>query len=442
LTEQFPPTNAATTSRRDFLKNSAVTLAALGAAGNVHAAGSDVLRVGLIGCGSPRGGRGRGAAENCVHGGQGVKLVAMADLFKDHLEFTRNYLSKRFGKDKVDVADDRCFVGWDAYQKVLDCKDIEVVILATPPGFRPLHLEAAVNAGKHVFAEKPVAVDAPGVRKVMAACEKARSRGLSVVSGLCWRYDSGMREVFKRVHDGAIGDILTLQCTYNTGPLWHVPRKDGWSDVEWQARNWLYFTWLSGDFNVEQHIHSLDKMAWVMQDAYPVKAVGLGGRQVRTNPEFGHIFDHHSVVYEFRNGVKLFSNCRQQEHVAMDISDHIWGTKGVCHIETSRPTRGGFSIKPSQGKSWAYRSEDGGDMYQNEHTEMIAGIRAGKPIYNGDYMAKSTLMAIMGRMATYTGQEIRWEQALNSEEDLSPPRYEFGSLPVPPVARPGVTKFV
>jgi hypothetical protein len=186
-------------------------------------------------------------------------------------------------------------------------------------------------------------------------------------------------------------------------------------------------------------------MAWAMKDEYPVKAVGLGGRQVRTQPEFGHIFDHHSVVYEFKNGVKLFSNCRQQAHVAMEVSDHIWGTKGVCHLNTSRPTRGGFSITPHQGSSWAYKlmddaTDDG--MYQNEHNELIAGIRAGKPLNNGAYMAKSTLMAIMGRMATYTGQEIRWEQALNSREDLSPPRYEFGSLALPPVARPGETKFV
>jgi predicted dehydrogenase len=437
LTQQHP-------SRRGFLTTSAATLAALSTAAHVHAAGSDVLRVGLIGCGSKRGGRGRGAADNCVNAGAGVRLVAMADLFKDNLDYTHDYLAKTLGKEKVDVRDDYKFVGWDAYQRLLDLKDIDVVILASPPGFRPHHLKAAVAAGKHIFCEKPVAVDAPGVRTCRHAVQEAKGKNLAIVSGLCWRYDTGMRETFKRVHAGEIGDITALQCTYNTGELWHVDRESGWSDVEWQVRNWLYFTWLSGDFNVEQHIHSLDKMAWVMKDEYPVKAVGLGGRQVRTQPEFGHIFDHHSVVYEYKNGAKLFSNCRQQPgHIVHDVSDTIWGTKGICRINTSRPTKGGFSVKPYGGKAWAYRAEDDkSDMYQIEHNELIASIRSGKPINNGEYMTKSTLMAIMGRMATYTGQEITWEKALNSQEKLGPDKLEFGAYPVPPVAKPGETKFV
>ncbi|HMF11786.1 MAG TPA: Gfo/Idh/MocA family oxidoreductase, partial [Gemmataceae bacterium] len=409
MTEQTP-------SRRGFLKTGAATLAVLGSAAHVHAAGNDTIRVGLIGCGSPRGGRGRGAAENCVNAGPGVKLVAMADLFKDHLDYTLDYLSKKHGKDKVDVPEGRRFVGWDAYQRLVEDRDVDLVILASPPAFRPAHLEAAVKAGKHVFAEKPVAVDGPGIRQVLKTVEEAKGKNLSIVSGLCWRYDTGMRETFKRVHEGAIGDILTLQSSYITGDLWHVPREEGWSDVEWHCRNWLYFTWLSGDFNVEQHVHSLDKMAWVMKDEYPVKAVGLGGRQVRTQPEFGHVFDHHSVVYEYKNGVKCFSACRQQPgKIKHDVSDHIWGTKGVCHIETSRHEKGGFKIKPHDGKSWAYYPASGvtdPGMYQNEHNELIASIRSGKPINNGDYMTKSSLMAIMGRMATYTGQEISWEMAL------------------------------
>jgi predicted dehydrogenase len=249
-----------------------------------------------------------------------------------------------------------------------------------------------------------------------------------------------MRETFKRVHDGAIGDILTLQCTYNTHGLWHIDRQKDWSDTEWQVRNWLYFTWLSGDFNVEQHIHSLDKMAWVMKDEYPVKAVGLGGRQVRTGEEFGHIFDHHSVVYEFRNGIKLFSNCRQQDDCDIDVSDHIYGTRGVCHVETSRRV-GMCTIKPHGGGD-AWKIDNADDMYQHEHNELIASIRAGKPINNGDYMTKSTLMAIMGRLATYTGKVITWEKLLKSQEDLGPKKYEFGPLPTPAVARPGVTQFV
>jgi predicted dehydrogenase len=436
-----PSSHAGKTSRRAFLKTSAA--AAAGAAAYlstvpaVHAAGSDTIRVGLIGCGSRRGGRGRGAAFNCVHAGPNVRLVAMADLFPDHLEYTKNELKKVIG-DRFAVTDDACFTGWNAYEQLLGLKDVDVVILATPPGFRPLHLRAAVAAGKHVFCEKPVAVDAPGCRVVREAVHEAKQKGLSLVSGLCWRYDQAMRQTMQQVHDGALGDILTLQCTYNTHGLWHVDRQPAWSDTEWQLRNWLYFTWLSGDHNVEQHIHSLDKMAWALKDEYPVKAVGLGGRQVRTDPKFGHIFDHHSVVYEFKDGVRLFSNCRQQDGTAADVSDNLVGTKAVCHIDTSRPQG---TIRPHGGGS-AWRSTKGENMCQQEHNELIASIRSGKPIDNGEYMTNSTMMAIMGRMATYTGQVITWEMAWNSKEDLAPAKYEFGPMEVPPVARPGVTKFV
>jgi predicted dehydrogenase len=449
MTEVTTPVPASEESRREFLKTTATTVAGaaavtlLSTVPNVHAAGSDRIGVGLIGCGSPRGGRGRGAAENCVKAGPNVKLVAMGDLFPDNLEFSRNNL-KELGPDKVEVPEKNCFVGFDAYQHVIHCKDVNLVILATPPAFRPIHLKEAVAAGKHVFCEKPVGVDAPGVRSVLKTCAEAKKKNLSIVSGLCWRYDHGMRETFKRVRDGAIGDITNLQCTYNTGGLWMVPRESKWSDMEWQLRNWLYFTWLSGDHNVEQHIHSLDKMAWVLGDQYPQKAVGLGGRQVRTGPEYGNIFDHHSVVYQYPHGVKLFSNCRQQNNCAQDVSDQITGTKGICHIDAQRAR---FSIVPfGKGqKKWAYRRARGSSdrgMYQNEHDELIASIRSGKPINNGEYMSKSTLLAIMGRMATYTGQEITWEMALNSKEALMPAKMEMGSLPVPPVAKPGVTKFV
>jgi predicted dehydrogenase len=435
-------------NRREFLKTSTATVmgaafaAEMELAGNVHAAGSDVIRVGLIGCGRPGGGRGRGAAENCIHAGPNVKLYAMADLFKDHLDDTRNYFLGKFAPDKVDVAEERCFVGWDAYKNLLALKEVDVVILATPPGFRPIHLKAAVEAGKHVFAEKPVAVDAPGVRSVLQTCEEAKKKNLSIVSGLCWRYDSTMRETMQKIHDGGVGEIVALQCTYNAHGLWMVPRKSDWTDMEWQVRNWLYFTWLSGDHNVEQHIHSLDKMAWAMRDEYPVKASGIGGRQVRTDPAYGHIFDHHFVAYEYANGVKLFSCCRQQNGCAADVSDNIMGSKGICHVDTNGPRA---TIKPlgSAGTIWKSSSRSGGtgDMYLNEHVALIESIRAGKPINNGDYMTKSTLMAIMGRMATYTGQVITWNQALNSKEDLSPPKYEFTPLPVAEIAKPGVTKF-
>jgi predicted dehydrogenase len=395
-----------------------------------------MIRVGLIGCGSPRGGRGRGAAMNCLAAGPNVKLVAMGDLFQGHLDYTLKYLAKN-AADKIDVPAERSFVGFDAYQKVID-SGVDLVLLAAPPAFRPVHIEAAVRAGKHIFAEKPVAVDGPGVRRVLQACEEAKKKNLAVVSGLCWRYEDGMRQTVERLHGGAIGDVVALQCTYNTGGLWMIPRQPEWSDMEWQCRNWLYFTWLSGDHNVEQHIHSLDKMAWVMKNEYPVKAWGLGGRQVRTGSEYGNIFDHHSVVYEYAGGTKLFSNCRQQSGCAAEVADYVWGNKGTCHIDALRSV---FTIRGAYQWKWDGKDTPS-DMYQSEHDHLIASIRNGKPIYDGDWMTKSTLMAIMGRMATYTGQVISWDKALNSKDDLSPPRYEFGPLPVRPVATPGVTKFV
>ncbi|HWG47782.1 MAG TPA: Gfo/Idh/MocA family oxidoreductase [Gemmataceae bacterium] len=428
-------------SRRDFLAGA--TVAAAGAAltslaPNVHAAGSDILRIGLIGCGN----RGTGAAEQALTADKNTKLVAMGDMFSDRLQGSLNQLksSKRVG-DRVQVKPECCFTGFDAYKQVIPL--VDVVLLTTPPHFRPLHFKAAVAAGKHIFAEKPVAVDAPGVRAVLAAAEEAKKKNLSVVAGLCWRYHHGMRDTMKRVHDGTIGDITSLQCTYYTTTPWKRDRQPGWSDMEWQVRNWLFFTWLSGDFNVEQHVHSLDKMAWAMRDEYPISAVGCGGRQVRTEPVYGNIFDHHTVVYEYPKGVKLFAACRQQPGCPSDVSDHIMGTKGTCHIETG-PFEGKIVSVPGAEKLWSSRSikHKNDNMYQNEHDELFASIRAGKPINNGEWMAKSSLMAIMGRMATYTGQVIAWDKALNSKEDLTPPAYELGSLPVGPVARPGITKFV
>jgi predicted dehydrogenase len=314
---------------------------------------------------------------------------------------------------------------------------VDVVLLCTPPHFRPLHLKAAVEAGKHVFAEKPVAVDAPGVRSVLATCAEAKTKGLSLVSGLCLRYDNGFRETVKRLQGGAAGEVLTLQANDYRGSNWAKPRQPGWTDMQYQMRNWYNFTWLSGDFNVEQHVHFLDVCAWVMKDEYPVRAVGLGGRQVRTAPEDGHIYDHFSVVYEYAGGTKLFSNCRQQKGCKNDISAHAVGTRGRAELSERRR---GLWVKAAD--DWSY---DGpaNEMYQTEHDELFASIRSGKPINNGDYMARSTLLAILGRMAAYTGQVITWEQALNSREDLSPPRYDWDvTLPVPPVAMPGQTRFL
>jgi predicted dehydrogenase len=358
----------------------------------------------------------------------------MGDTFRDRLD--ASLASLRQAGDlapKIDVPGARQFVGWNAYREVIG-SGVDVVLLCTSPHFRPLHLRAAIGANKHVFAEKPVAVDGPGVRSILATCEEARRRRLSVVSGLCWRYDNGMRETFRRIHDGGVGDIVALQCVYNTNTPWVRQRREGWTDMEWQMRNWPFFTWLSGDFNTEQHVHSLDKMAWAMREQYPVRAVGTGGRQVRTAPQFGHIYDHFAVVYEYSSGVKCFSYCRQQEGCATEVKDYIMGTNGRCdvmdHIITGR-------------NPWRYpaaRARRDPSMYQVEHDELFRSIRNGQPINNGEYMAKSTLMAIQGRMAAYTGQIVTWEQALNSTEDLSPQRYEWGPLPVAPVAMPGTTR--
>lgn len=390
--------------------------------------------MGLIGCG----GRGTGAAEQACNAGEEVRLTALADLFPDRLREKKAYLKDALG-EKFQVKDEHCFTGFDGYKHLID-SGVDVVLLATPPHFRPAQLAYAVEKGKHAFVEKPVAVDAPGVRSVLATCEKAREKKLSIVSGLCWRYDDGMKETMARVHEGLVGDIIALQCTYNVGGLWHRSLKEkeqkGWGDMEWQIRNWLYFTWLSGDHNVEQHIHSLDKMAWAMKDEYPVRCYGVGGRQARIAPDFGHIYDHHAVVYEFANGVRCFSMCRQQPGTAPDVSDHIFGSLGTCSTMEYR-------IKGKNNWEFPRTRRRRGDMYQNEQDALFGSIRAGNPINNGDYMCKSTLMAIMGRMATYTGQIITWDMAMNSKEDLTPPTYDLkAKMDIPPVAIPGVTKFL
>jgi predicted dehydrogenase len=420
-------------TRRAFLKTSATLAAALPLASGLYAAGDDVLRVGLIGCG----GRGTGAAGQALHADKNVKLVALGDAFEDRLQTCLKTLQddeKLAGK--VAVKPEQCFVGFDAYKQVIAASD--VVLLCTPPHFRPMHIKAAIDAGKHVFAEKPCAVDAPGVRSVLDTCEAAKKKGLSVVSGLCLRSYYCFRETVKRLHDGAVGEIHTLQANDYRGGRWTKPRKDDWSDMYYQMRNWYNFTWLSGDFNVEQHVHFLDVCAWIMKDQYPRTAIGMGGRQVFTGPEYGNIYDHFSVVYEYANGTKLFSNTRQHPRCKGDMSAHAVGSKGRADLVEGK---GGQSIRGGTDGDWAYAGVLN-DLYQTEHDEMFAGIRAGKPVNNGDYMAKSTLLAIMGRMAAYTGQLITWDMALNSKEDLSPPAYDWSvKLPDPPVAIPGQTKF-
>lgn len=425
---------SATTSRRRFMGSTlaaaASTSMSLSAVASApHVTGDDVLRVGLIGCG----GRGSGAAKQALMADEHVKLVAMGDAFEDRIVSSLKSLSEIADiREKIDVPQERQFVGFDAYEKVL-ASDVDVVLLTTPPHFRPMHLKAAIEAGKHVFAEKPVAVDAPGVRSVLATCAEAKRRNLSVVSGLCLRYDDGFRETLAQLHDGAIGDIHTVMANDYRGSIWVKPRKEEWSDMLWQMKNWYYFTWLSGDFNVEQHVHYLDVSAWIL-GGYPVRAVGMGGRQVRTDPVYGNIYDHHSVTYEYENGARIFSNCRQQSGCRNDSSSFVQGSKGRAIVSERR-------LQIDSDKSWKFDRKIK-DMYQVEHDELFAGIRAGRPINNGEYMAHSTLLAIMGRMATYTGQEITWDQAMNSQQDLSPEKYDWNVSPKVEIAIPGVTRLV
>ncbi|MDB5310844.1 MAG: hypothetical protein JWO38_5046 [Gemmataceae bacterium] len=421
-----------TSSRREFLAASAAAAGTFVASPALHAAGNDTLKVGLIGCGD----RGTGAAVQALTADKNVKLVAMADAFEDRLQSSLDTLRKKAEvAAKVDVKPDGCFVGFDAYKEVIARCD--VVLLTTPPHFRPLHLKAAVEAGRHVFAEKPVAVDGPGVRSVLATCELAKKKGLSVVSGLCLRYDYGFRETVRRIHAGEIGEVVALFANDYRGGRWTKPRRPGQTDMNYQMRNWYNFTWLSGDFNVEQHVHFLDVCAWVMKEEYPVRAMGLGGRTVLNSPDYGNIYDHFSVVYEYKTGARLVSSCRQNPGCKNDLSAHVLGSKGRALLSERTD---GLSIRSAA--DWFYTGPTN-QMYQTEHDELFASIRNGKPINNGDYMAKSSLLAIMGRMAAYTGQQVSWEMALNSKEDLTPPKYDWGAqLPDPPVAVPGLTKFV
>jgi len=419
------------TTRRTFLKTTAAVAATSLIARNAHAQGGDELKVGLIGCG----GRGTGAAAQALRADRNVKLWSMADAFDDKLQHSLTVLqADRDIANKLDLPQARRHVGFDGYRQVIASCD--VVLLCTPPHFRPIHLRAAVQANKHVFAEKPVAVDAPGVRSVLETCADARRRNLSIVSGLCLRHDNGFKDTVQRIHDYALGDIVALQANDLRGPIWRRERDPKWSEMTWQMRNWYYYTWLSGDFNVEQHVHFLDVCAWIMRDSYPVRCVGTGGRQARTGAEYGHIYDHFSVVYEYANGVKLFSQCRQQLGCAGDMSGHVLGTRGAAVLAERRR---GLVLRTREGE----RAYDGpaNDMYQTEHDELFASIRNSRPINNGEYMAKSTLMAIQARMAAYTGQVVTWQQALNSREDLSPPQYTWDARPpAADVAVPGVTR--
>ena len=432
MTESSTPPSA---SRRDFLKTGAAVAGTMGLNltmnAGAFAAGGEQLKVGLVGCG----GRGTGAAQQALTADSQVKLVAVADVFAPQIENALGSLktNKRIA-DQVAVSDDNKFVGLEAYRKVIDHCD--VVLLASPPGFRPYHLRAAVEAGKHIFTEKPMATDAPGVRSVIESVKIAKEKKLAMVAGFCWRYDSPRRELFKRIHGGEIGEVLTVYGTYLTNPVKPMPpsstRPAGISDLEWMVLNWYNFTWLSGDGLVEQAIHTVDWLQWVAKDVPPSKCTAVGGRQIPAHG--GNIFDHIEVNYEWDSGLRGFLAQRQISGCHSENSLYVTGSKGTAKIS------GGVSI--AGANPWKYEGPNP-DMYQVEHDEFFDSIRTGKPINDGDRMVTSTLAGIMGRMAGYTGKQVTWDMALNSKELMVPEIKTWNDVvKVAPMAQPGITPFI
>ncbi len=413
-----PGTEAPAINRRGFLKSStALTGAALAGtlelSRQVHAAGSDVIKVGLIGCG----GRGTEAAINAMNAGPDVRLTAMAELFRDRLEASRQRL-RAAKPGQVAVDDDHCFVGLEAYRQVL-ASGVDAVLITPSSCFIPRIFHAAVEARKHIFCEKPHGLDVPGVNLVAAAAETARRHGLSVVSGLCWRYDLGVRETMKRVHDGQIGDIVAIQETYVGTPYIVRERQEGWSEMEYQLRNWYHFNYLSGDQTSQQLIHSMDKASWAMRDQPPVKVWGTGGRQVCTHPKFGDQYDHFSAIYEYANGVRVFGYCRDMPDCWNNTSDLILGTKGRCNL---------LSFTIDGEKKWRYEGPRP-NMYDVEHAELFASIRKREPLNNASYMCLSSLLAIAAQVAAYSGQLVPWDELLQSKRQLLPAALSFTSEP-------------
>lgn len=424
-------------SRRSFLEKSAVVAASLGVARGAHAAGSDLVKVALIGAG----GRGTGAAMNALQNAshKNVKLVAVADAFRERIEGSLKGLRARC-PGQVDVPDERCFVGLDGYQKAIDC-GADLVLLCSPPGFRPMQFEAAVQAGRQVFMEKPVAVDAPGYRRIKAANETAKKKGLLVAVGHHLRHAPSHREIVKRIHDGAIGDVLLLRGYFNTSGIWNRPRKPGQTEMEYQVQNWYHFLWLSGDHLVEQHVHDIDICNWMAQ-GFPVEANGMGGRAVRKAPGIGEIFDHHFIEFTYASGAKFYSQCRQIPGCWGSFSQHAQGAKGAASIDGSG--KGAITVGDKEIVSWK-RQPDG---HQLEMDDLFAALLAKKPYNEADWGADSTMTAILGRMATYSGQVVRWDDAVQSPTSTfpaklawdAPPQTKAGPDDVYACPTPGVTK--
>jgi myo-inositol 2-dehydrogenase / D-chiro-inositol 1-dehydrogenase len=421
--------------RRNFLRTAGGAALAAGFPAVIRAQTvTNAIKVGLVGAG----GRGTGAASQALAADDYTELTAVADIDQAQIDKSLESLkkiSKTAGRVKVEKSAQ--YLGLDAYQKVIDSK-VDVVILTTPPGFRPRHLAACIDADKHVFCEKPISTDAPGVRAVLATSEKAKQKNLSLVAGFCWRYNNMIQDTFQQVENGAIGRLVAYYATYYTNPVKPMPpaseRPAGMSDVEWQIRNWYNFVWLCGDSLVEQAVHSVDKIAWAMHDETPVSAVAVGGRAVPA--EGGNIFDHFEVNYLYPNGTRAFMANRQIVGCYNENSDYMLGTEGTCTI-------GRGPVPRIEGKTnWVFSGQQY-NMYQREHDLLFASIRKNQPMNDGKRMATSTMLAIMGRMAAYTGQQVTWDQAWNSQEKLVPENLDWkGSLEVKPRAEPGITKLV
>jgi myo-inositol 2-dehydrogenase / D-chiro-inositol 1-dehydrogenase len=428
----------ANSERRDFLK------AATGVVGTTVASAfpaiisaqsvTNAIKVGLVGCG----GRGTGAASQALRADDYTELIAVADIEQTQIDKCLERLKRApTAGERVKVEAANQFLGLDAFQKVID-SGVDTVLLATPPGFRPQHLAACLAASKHVFCEKPVATDAPGIRSALASAELATQKNLSLVAGFCWRYNNMIQETFQQIHDGALGKLVAYYATYYTNPVKPMPPADtrpaGMSDIQWQLANWYNFVWSCGDSLVEQAVHSADKIAWAMHDEPPVSCVGVGGRTIPA--EGGNIYDHFEVNYIYPNGVRAFLANRQTEGCHNENADYILGSEGTCTI-------GKGPVPRIEGKTeWTFTGEQY-NMYQREHDLLFAAIRQNQPINNGKRLATSTLLAMMGRMAAYTGQEVTWDQALNSQEKLVPDPLEWdGSFEPPPLAKPGITKLI
>ena len=429
--------NKPRSNRRSFLMNTAASVSAASAltsldlSTSAYAGGTDLIKVGLVGCG----GRGTGAAEQALTADPNVKLVAMADVFADQIESSLSTLKGSPVGPRVEVANDQKYVGFDGYKGLID--NVDLVLLTTPPGFRSIHFAYAVEKGKNTFVEKPMAVDGPGLRKFLETARISKEKGLSAVNGFCWRYHTPRRETMKQVFDGAIGKIVAIETTYNSGGVWEPrrTREECKSEMEYQLRNWYYHDWLSGDHIVEQAVHGIDTMGWAMGDNLPEKCWAVGGRQARTDAKYGNIWDHFSVVYEYPNNVRGYHHCRHWPNTPTQVKDFVLGTNGVADV---------FGNKIEGDNKWRFRNTENQEfnMYQKEHDEMFAAIRAGKPINNAEQGGLSSLLAIMGRMAAYTGQVITPEMALQSEEALVPSSFTWGDAPQRPIPVPGITKFI